>query len=352
MLADVLGDLAVGGQRRGEHEPDVVLDHHVAGPVADLGLEAAERDRREAPQGAVVGGRLAGVADPELDVVDALERQEVGGLGVGVRVDPGARLVGGAARDGLGHRSSPLLSAGGRVGRRPGATDGLASNATPRVRHWRAWTTTCSTDCTRDGRPGGDAARRVEAAAPWPLAGHASTPPRRRAWGPPEVLAHVAEMVPFWLGEMERILAGEPEPVLRSGGSSTTRPARGPRARPLAAAARSCTTGRSRSLERFERRLATLTPEDLGRRGLHPRLGEMTVAAIVGPLRGLATWPSTSVQLETILARRRRRGPDPAVFILYAIPIGIVVGYLLGGRLERLGDAAAPLGRRSRCSGW
>ena len=38
--ADVLGDLAVGRQRRREHEPDVVLDHDVAGPVADLGLEA------------------------------------------------------------------------------------------------------------------------------------------------------------------------------------------------------------------------------------------------------------------------------------------------------------------------
>ena len=93
--ADVLGDLAVGRQRRREHEPDVVLDHDVARPVADLRLEAAEGDRREAPQGAVVGRGLAGVADPELDVVDALERQEVGGLGVGVRVDPGAGLVGG-----------------------------------------------------------------------------------------------------------------------------------------------------------------------------------------------------------------------------------------------------------------
>jgi hypothetical protein len=26
---DVVGDLAVGGERRGEHEPDLVLDHHV-----------------------------------------------------------------------------------------------------------------------------------------------------------------------------------------------------------------------------------------------------------------------------------------------------------------------------------
>ena len=87
MLADMLGDLAIRGQRRGEHEPDVVLDHDVAGPVADLGLEAAEGDRRESPQGAVVSGRLARVAHPELDVVDAVERQEVLRLRVGVRVD-------------------------------------------------------------------------------------------------------------------------------------------------------------------------------------------------------------------------------------------------------------------------
>jgi hypothetical protein len=45
-------------------------------------------------------------------VVDAFERQEVFGLVVGIRVDPGARLVGGAARFGLRHRGSPLLSAG------------------------------------------------------------------------------------------------------------------------------------------------------------------------------------------------------------------------------------------------
>ena len=108
MLADVLGDLAVRGQRRGEHEADVVLDHDVAGPVADLRLEPAEGDRGEAPQRAVVGGRLAGVADPELDVVDALEGQEVGRLGVGVRVDPGAGLVGGTPGQRLGHGTSPL----------------------------------------------------------------------------------------------------------------------------------------------------------------------------------------------------------------------------------------------------
>ncbi len=110
--ADVLGDLAVRGQRSGEHETDVVLDHDVAGPVADLRLEAAERDRREAPQRPVVRGRLAGVTHPELDVVDALERQEVLRPCIGVRIDPGAGLVGGPARDGLGHGISLAAGAG------------------------------------------------------------------------------------------------------------------------------------------------------------------------------------------------------------------------------------------------
>ena len=125
-----------GRQRRREHEPDVVLDHDVARPVADLGLEAAERDRREAPQRAVVGRGLAGVADPELDVVDALERQEVGRLVVGVLVDPGARLVGGAAsRWSPSSRISPA-AAGRPVAAEPRRPVVVASDATPRVRHW------------------------------------------------------------------------------------------------------------------------------------------------------------------------------------------------------------------------
>ena len=74
---DVLGDLAVRTEGAGEDDRDVVLPHDVAGPVADAGLEARVGDRREAPQRAEVVRPPAGVADPELDVVDAVERQEV-----------------------------------------------------------------------------------------------------------------------------------------------------------------------------------------------------------------------------------------------------------------------------------
>src|SRR3989454_2446966 len=73
MATDVLGDLAVRRERCREHERDVVPAHHVARPVANPRLETGKGNRRESPQRAVVGGCLAGVANPELDVVDALE---------------------------------------------------------------------------------------------------------------------------------------------------------------------------------------------------------------------------------------------------------------------------------------
>ncbi len=53
----------------------------------------------------------------------------------------------------------------------------------------------------------------IEAGRPWPLhvVEHDAGP--ESEWGPTEVLAHVTEMLPFWLGEIERICDGDPEPV-------------------------------------------------------------------------------------------------------------------------------------------
>src|SRR5262245_32619634 len=48
---------------------------------------------------------------------------------------------------------------------------------------------------------------RVVAGEPWPLAEAFGVEPEA-SWGPREVLAHVAEMLPFWLGELDRILLG------------------------------------------------------------------------------------------------------------------------------------------------
>ena len=110
VFVHVLGDLAVRTEGCREHEADVVLDQDIAGAVPHAGLQARVGDRGEAPQGPIVGGRLLGVGDPELDVVDALEGEEVLRLGGCIGVDDGTRLVGGAASDGLSHRASPWLA--------------------------------------------------------------------------------------------------------------------------------------------------------------------------------------------------------------------------------------------------
>ena len=51
-------------------------------------------------------------------------------------------------------------------------------------------------------------AARVMAGEPWPLAEDYGTGPEA-SWGPREVLAHVEEMLSFWLGEMERVIDGD-----------------------------------------------------------------------------------------------------------------------------------------------
>ncbi len=119
----------------------------------------------------------------------------------------------------------------------------------------------------------------VEARAPWTLSDVFGAEPEA-SWGPPELTAHVAEMLSFWLGEMERVLDGAPEPV--------------PFGRVATDALRIGVIGRDRSLpirelfgrvvagaERYERRLPELSPGDVGKRGIHPTLGEFTVGGIL-----------------------------------------------------------------------
>lgn len=117
------------------------------------------------------------------------------------------------------------------------------------------------------------------AGEPWPLApqfGHST----EAHWGPPEVLAHVAEMLPCWLGEVERILAGGPAPV--------------PFGRVATDAVRLAVIGRDRTVPlrdlfdrvasdigRYERRLGALTGPDLARQGLHPVRGPMSVEEVL-----------------------------------------------------------------------
>lgn len=119
----------------------------------------------------------------------------------------------------------------------------------------------------------------VEAGSPWPIAERFDHAPEA-SWGPGELLAHVAEMLPYWQGEVERILAGPGAPV--PFGRIGTDPVR------------TAIIGRDRTLPigelyarvddglaRWVGRLKELTPEQLAKVGLHPARGEMSVEAIL-----------------------------------------------------------------------
>ena len=116
----------------------------------------------------------------------------------------------------------------------------------------------------------------VEAGAPWSLAvtfDHSD----EALWGPGEVLAHVSEMAPYWLGEIERVLAGGPEPV--PFGRIATDPVRlAILERDRSLPPRELYDRIAADLGRLERRWGMLSAEERERRGLHPSRGEMTVA--------------------------------------------------------------------------
>jgi len=59
----------------------------------------------------------------------------------------------------------------------------------------------------------------VAAGEPWPLT-ETYGPGPESEWGPREILAHVAEMIPYWLGEIERIVDAGATPGGQAGGQA------------------------------------------------------------------------------------------------------------------------------------
>ena len=118
----------------------------------------------------------------------------------------------------------------------------------------------------------------VEAAMPWPLSDRFGVEPEA-TWGPPETLAHVAEMLPYWTAELERVLEGTGPPVPFGRVASDERR--------IAAIARDRTLPPGELLARIEagaERLAArleALPPAADRPGVHPTLGEMTAAELV-----------------------------------------------------------------------
>jgi hypothetical protein len=119
--------------------------------------------------------------------------------------------------------------------------------------------------------------RRVVDGGPWPLAEDFGTGPEA-SWGPPEVLAHLAEMLAFWYGQHGIITragrgAGNAIPF----GRVSDDPVRiavleRDRRFPLDDLFELIDEG----IVRWERRVAVTADEAGGALGQHPRLGEMT----------------------------------------------------------------------------
>ena len=196
----------------------------------------------------------------------------------------------------------------------------------------------------RDSRPRAVRLRRPRAArrrpasrGRWPTT---SAPDPEASWGPREVLAHVAEMLPFWLGELERVIDGDgpaPVPFGRLG--------RGPDP----ASGSSSATGRLPLRVLFARidaglaRLAgssgpTLTDDGRRRIGVHPRLGRDDRRRPSGPVRHRPRrGPRRAARATSSRTRRLTTAAEPCSSSI-AIPIGVLIGLLVGGRLERLGQ--------------
>jgi hypothetical protein len=113
-------------------------------------------------------------------------------------------------------------------------------------------------------------------------------------WGPAEILAHVAEMLPYWLGEVERVLEGSIPGARGTVAIATGEPAAFGRTE--ADQLRILRIEQDRSLpvrelfdriaqdaHRWDQRLATLGEAQLRTRGRHPRRGEMTVEEMLEP---------------------------------------------------------------------
>jgi DinB superfamily len=116
----------------------------------------------------------------------------------------------------------------------------------------------------------------VHAGAPWPLAERFDDAPEA-SWGPPEVLAHVDEMIGFWHGELARIVAArstEPVPFGRIS-TDTARLAAIERLRYLPLADLDASIDAKAAA--LVAACSAWSDGDLARVGLHPRLGEVTV---------------------------------------------------------------------------
>jgi hypothetical protein len=139
------------------------------------------------------------------------------------------------------------------------------------------------------------------AGEPWPLSEHYGTEPEA-SWGPREVLGHVNEMLPYWTDQLGAVLAADPATPAPFGrvAEDASRLARidADRHKPAGQLLDEIDAG----LRRAGTFVGSLGPAELGRVGVHPRRGELTVGDSLE--RFLAAHLEDHVaQLREILAR-------------------------------------------------
>ncbi len=144
---------------------------------------------------------------------------------------------------------------------------------------------------------------RVVAGEPWPLAEDFGAGPEA-SWGPREVLAHTAEMLPYWLGEMERVVeagrsADHPLPFGRTAGDAMRL---GILERDRGLPLRELFDRIDAGIGRWETRMPSLTAAEGGARGLHVRDGDVP-ATWIRDRFVIRHLEEHAVQLEEILAR-------------------------------------------------
>jgi hypothetical protein len=125
-----------------------------------------------------------------------------------------------------------------------------------------------------------DLAPRVIAREPWPLAEDYGTGPEA-LWGPREVLAHVAEMLPFWLGEMERIVDGDGSAPVPFGRIADDALRLGVIERDRTLPLRVLFGRIDAGLAAWAERIPGMSEAEQARVGVHSRLGEMPAGAIL-----------------------------------------------------------------------
>jgi hypothetical protein len=104
--------------------------------------------------------------------------------------------------------------------------------------------------------------------------------PRTREWVARETMAHIVEMLPYWQGEIERIVAGHGDAVpFGRGPNDLIRILTVDRDRTLPVA--EMYVRLDHSIERLVRRLLELDDRQCARHGIHPTRGDMTVKQVV-----------------------------------------------------------------------